>query len=94
VSRLGAVLERKAQTVTHSNPQRQIRGRASGTSITFGFKFISEPEILLTPVGATSGCTAGVVTIDKTGDYWTGCTIVTTNCTSVSWQATGVCIVA
>lgn len=49
---------------------------------------------LLKDGGAISegGGGTGVVTKDKIGQYWTGCTIVTANCTSVDWQATGVCV--
>jgi hypothetical protein len=89
MSRLGAVLERKAQTVTHSNPLKMLYGTVTGTTITFGFKFVSAPTILLTPLAATGSPIATVVSKDTTDGYYTGATIVMTGATSVDWIAIG-----
>lgn len=82
-------MERLISTALHCNPQQFAFGTVTGTTITFGYKFVSAPCVLLTPLAATGSPTATVVSKDKTGVYYTGATIVTTGATSVDWVAIG-----
>jgi len=80
-------MERIVSTALHCNPQQFVYGTGATTTIVFGYKFVSEPCVILSVVGAT-GATVQVVTKDKTGIYYTGATI-TTDGTSVDWIAIG-----
>lgn len=81
-------MERIVSTALHCNPQQFVYGTGATTSITFGYKFVGEPCVILSVVGAT-GETAEVVSKDVDGDgYYTGATI-TTDGTSVDWIAIG-----
>jgi|GEM_PF-4253707 len=85
-------MERIVSTALHCNPVQFVYGTGATTTIAFGYKFVSEPCIILSVVGAT-GQTAQVVSKDKTGVFYTGATIVT-NGTSVDWIAIGTGIAA
>ena len=82
-------MERLITTALHCNPKQMVYGTVTGTTITFGYKFVSAPIILLTPLAATGTPTATVVSKDKTGDYYTGATITSSGATSVDWIAIG-----
>ena len=82
-------MERLISTALHCNPQQFVYGTVTGTTITFGYKFVSAPVVLLTPLAASGTPTATVVSKDKTGDYYTGATIATAGATSVDWIAIG-----
>ena len=82
-------MERLITTALHCNPKQMVYGTVTGTTITFGYKFVSAPIILLTPLAATGTPTATVVSKDKTDDYYTGATIATAGATSVDWIAIG-----
>ena len=82
-------MERLIATALHCNPKQMVYGTVTGTTITFGYKFVSAPVILLTPLAATGTPTATVVSKDKTGDYYTGATITSSGATSVDWIAIG-----
>lgn len=86
-------MERLIGTAMHCNPQQFVYGIGATTSIVFGYKFVGEPCVILSVVGAT-GQTAQVVTKDVDGDgYYIGATI-TTDGTSVDWIAIGTGIAA
>ena len=87
-------MERLISTALHCNPQQFVYGTVTGTTITFGYKFVSAPVVLLTPLAASGTPTATVVSKDKTGGYYTGATIVMTGATSVDWIAIGTGITA
>ena len=80
-------MERLIGTALHCNPVQFVYGTGATTSIVFGYKFVSEPCVILSVIGAT-GQTAQVVSKDKTGVFYTGATI-TTDGTSVDWIAIG-----
>ena len=82
-------MERLITTALHCNPKQMVYGTVTGTTITFGYKFVSAPIILLTPLAATGTPTATVVSKDKTDDYYTGATITSSGATSVDWIAIG-----
>ena len=82
-------MERLITTALHCNPKQMVYGTVTGTTITFGYKFVSAPIILLTPLAATGTPTATVVSKDKTDGYYTGATIATAGATSVDWIAIG-----
>ena len=82
-------MERLITTALHCNPKQMVYGTVTGTTVTFGYKFVSAPIILLTPLAATGTPTATVVSKDKTDDYYTGATIATAGATSVDWIAIG-----
>ena len=82
-------MERLITTALHCNPKQMVYGTVTGTTITFGYKFVSAPVILLTPLAATGTPTATVVSKDKTDGYYTGATIATAGATSVDWIAIG-----
>lgn len=83
-------MERLIATALHCNPKQFVYGTVTGTSITFGYKFVSAPVVLLTPLAATGTPTATVVSKDKDSDgYYTGATIVSSGATSVDWIAIG-----
>ena len=82
-------MERLITTAMHCNPVQFVYGTVTGTTITFGYKFVSAPIILLTPLAATGTPTATVVSKDKTDGYYTGATIATSGATSVDWIAIG-----
>jgi hypothetical protein len=82
-------MERLITTALHCNPKQMVYGTVTGTTITFGYKFVSAPIILLTPLAASGTPTATVVSKDKTGDYYTGATITSSGATSVDWIAIG-----
>jgi len=70
-------------------------GTVAGTTITFGYKFVSAPCVLLTPLAATGSPIATVVSKDVDGDgYYVTATIVSTGATSVDWIAIGTGIAA
>ena len=87
-------MERLITTALHCNPKQMVYGTVTGTTITFGYKFVSAPIILLTPLAATGTPTATVVSKDKTDGYYTGATIATAGATSVDWIAIGTGITA
>jgi formate-dependent phosphoribosylglycinamide formyltransferase (GAR transformylase) len=81
-------MERLISTALHCNPRQFVFGTGATTTITFGYKFVGEPCVILSVVGA-AGDTAAVVSKDVDGDgYYTGATITTTG-TSVDWIAIG-----
>ena len=83
-------MERIITTALHCNPQQFAYGTVTGTTITFGYKFVSAPCIILTPLAATGSPIATVVSKNKDGDgYYTTATIVMTGATSVDWIAIG-----
>lgn len=82
-------MERLIGTALHCNPQQFAFGTVTGTTITFGYKFVSAPCVFLTPLAATGSPIATVVSKDKTGVFYTGATIVMTGATSVDWIAIG-----
>ena len=87
-------MERLIGTALHCNPVQFVYGTVTGTTITFGYKFVSAPTVLLTPLAASGTPSASVVSKDKDGDgYYTGATI-TTDGTSVDWIAIGTGIAA
>lgn len=89
MGRLNAAVERKVQTATQSNQQVFKHGRVSGTTITFGFKFIGEPDIMLTPCQAAGGGTCSQVSINADVDgYFTTATIEL-SADYVTWYAIG-----
>jgi hypothetical protein len=83
-------IERIIASAQHSNPQKLLFGICSGTTIDFDFRFKSIPILILTPMAATGTPTATIVSKDKTGNYYTGATIVTSGCDEVDWVAIGV----
>lgn len=86
-------MERIVSTALHCNPVQFVYGTGATTTITFGYKFVSEPCILLSVVGAT-GNTAQVISKDKDVDgLYVGATIATDG-TSVDWIAIGTGIAA
>jgi len=83
-------MERLITTALHCNPVQFVYGTTTSTTIMFGYKFVSAPSVILTPLAATGTPTATVVSKDKDGDgYYTGATIVMTGATSVDWIAIG-----
>jgi len=82
-------MERLITTALHCNPKQMVYGTVTGTTITFGYKFVSAPVIILTPLAASGTPTATVVSKDKTGGFYTGATIATAGATSVDWIAIG-----
>lgn len=83
-------MERLISTALHCNPQQFVYGTVTGTTITFGYKFVAAPVVLLTPLAASGTPTATVVSKDKDDDgYYTGATIATAGATSVDWIAIG-----
>ena len=82
-------MERLIATALHSGNKFMDYGKVTSTTITFSHKFVSEPCIILTPLAATGSPIATVVSKDKTGEYYTGATIVMTGATSVDWIAIG-----
>ena len=83
-------MERIITTALHCNPQQFAYGTVTGTTITFGYKFVSAPCIILTPLAATGSPVATIVSKDQDDDgYYTGATIVATGATSVDWIAIG-----
>lgn len=88
-NRLSNAMNRNTQTMTQSNQQVFRHGRVSGTTITFGFKFIGEPDIMLTPCQATGGGTCSQVSINADEDgYFTTATIEL-SADYVTWYAIG-----
>lgn len=88
-------MERLISTALHCNPQQFAFGTVTGTTITFGYKFVSAPCVLLTPLAATGSPSASVVSKDKDGDgYYITATIVMTGATSVDWIAIGTGVAA
>lgn len=88
-------MERLITTALHCNPKQMVYGTVTGTTITFGYKFVSAPCIILTPLAASGTPTATVVSKDKDDDgYYTGATIATAGCDSVDWIAIGTGIAA
>ena len=83
-------MERLIGTALHCNPQQFVFGTVTGTTITFGYKFVSAPTVILTPLAATGSPTASMVSKDKDGDgFYTGVTIVSSAADSVDWIAIG-----
>jgi len=82
-------MERLIATALHSGNKFMDYGTVTTTTITFNHKFVSVPVIILTPLAATGSPIATVVSKNKTGDYYTGATIVMTGATSVDWIAIG-----
>ena len=88
-------MERLITTALHCNPKQMVYGTVTGTTITFGYKFVSAPCIILTPLAASDTPTATVISKDKDDDgYYTGATIATAGCDSVDWIAIGTGIAA
>jgi len=88
-------MERLIGTAMHCNPQQFVFGTVTGTTITFGYKFVSAPTVILTPLAATGSPTASMVSKDKDGDgFYIGAIIVSSAATSVDWIAIGTGIVA
>jgi len=87
-------MERLIGTALHCNPVQFVYGTVTGATITFGYRFVSAPTVLLTPLAATGSPIATVVSKDKTGGFYTGATIVMTDATSVDWIAIGTGIAA
>ena len=81
--------ERLIATALHSGNKFLDYGTTTSTTITFTHKFVSVPVIILTPLAATGSPIATVVSKNKTGDFYTGATIVMTGATSVDWIAIG-----
>lgn len=88
-------MERLITTALHCNPVQFVYGTVTGTTITFGYKFVSAPVIILTPLAASGSPIATVVSknTDANG-YYTTATIVMTGATSVDWIAIGTGITA
>lgn len=87
--------ERLIATVLHSGNKHLEYGTVTGTTITFGYKFVSAPCIILTPLAATGSPVATIISKDQDDDgYYTGATIVATGATSVDWIAIGTGIAA
>jgi hypothetical protein len=88
-SRLRDVLERKAQTIGQSNVCHLRRGTSTSTLIDFQFRFISAPEVTLTPWKSAGGGTCSGLHLDQDVDgYYTGATIEM-NADYVVWTASG-----
>lgn len=88
-------MERLIGTALHCNPVQFVYGTVTGTTITFGYKFVSAPTVILAPLAATGTPTASVVSKDVDGDgYYITATIVSSGATSVDWIAIGTGIAA
>lgn len=88
-------MERIVSTALHCNPQQFVYGTVTGATIVFGYKFVSAPCVLLTPLAATGSPVATVVSKNKDGDgYYATATIVSSGATSVDWIAIGIGVAA
>ena len=88
-------MERIVSTALHCNPQQFVFGTVTGTTITFGYKFVSAPCVILTPLAATGAPIASVVSKNKDGSgFYTTATIVSSAADSVDWIAIGTGIAA
>src|SRR5664279_1950617 len=92
-------MERLIGTALHCNPQQFLHGTVTGTTITFAddtvaYKFVSAPDLMLTPFAVAGGAKCGGISLNKdtTGPYtgfYTSATIETTGCDFVVWYVIG-----
>ncbi len=87
--------ERLILTAQHCNPNLFLHGTVSGTTILFtdgtiSYKFVSAPDMILTPWAAAGGATCSGISFDKDVDgYYIGATIEI-SADFVVWFAVGV----
>lgn len=88
-------MERLITTALHCNPNQFLHGTVTGTTIVFSdgvtaYKFVSAPDVVLTPWAATGTPTCSGVSLTKDANgFYTGATIEATGCDFVVWYAIG-----
>lgn len=81
--------ERLIASALHSGNVFFDVGTVTGTTITFEHKFVTVWIVDVSPVAATGTPESHVVSINKTGDFYTTATITNAGCDSVGWFAIG-----